>query len=213
MAVVPVRVALANDYEVVMRGLAAILHDHADRVEVVESTTATGVAANVDIILVDMFGRPPGDEEKLRRLVRENDAKVVIFSWQSYPAGAARAYGVAGTVHKGISGAELADALVAIHEGSRLPRSRSGTAPDGEAGWSGAEYGLGAREAEILALVVQGFTNQQIATQTYLSINTVKTYIRSCYRKLGFTNRAQAVAWGFQHAFGVEDPRQSPRSP
>ena len=48
-----------------------------------------------------------------------------------------------------------------------------------------------------------GLSNQQIADQLYLSINSVKTYIRSTYRKVGVSSRAQAVAWGIQHGFPV----------
>jgi DNA-binding CsgD family transcriptional regulator len=61
--------------------------------------------------------------------------------------------------------------------------------------------GLTAREAEVLALITQGFSNQEIAERSYLSINSVKTYIRTAYRKIGVTRRAQAVVWGMKHGF------------
>ena len=47
----------------------------------------------------------------------------------------------------------------------------------------------------------QGLSNQEIADELYLSINSVKTYIRSAYRKIDAVSRAQAVAWGIQHGF------------
>jgi two-component system, NarL family, response regulator LiaR len=43
--------------------------------------------------------------------------------------------------------------------------------------------------------------NEQIAEATYLSINTVKTYIRTAYRKMGVTRRSQAVLLGVEHGF------------
>ncbi len=58
-----------------------------------------------------------------------------------------------------------------------------------------------------LGLVVSGLSNQQIADRLYRSINSVKTYIRSAYRKLGVSSRAQAVAWGVQHGFPVDEER------
>ena len=67
--------------------------------------------------------------------------------------------------------------------------------------WPGAEHGLTAREAEVIALITQGLSNQEIAEQTYLSINSVKTYIRTAYRKIDVTRRSQAVAWGLKHGF------------
>jgi DNA-binding CsgD family transcriptional regulator len=45
-------------------------------------------------------------------------------------------------------------------------------------------------------------SNQDIASQLYVSINTVKTYIRSAYRKIGVTRRAQAVLWAVHHDLG-----------
>ena len=53
----------------------------------------------------------------------------------------------------------------------------------------------------VLALIVQGRTNQEIAEECFLSINSIKTYIRSAYRKVGISHRAQAVAWAIQHGF------------
>ena len=51
----------------------------------------------------------------------------------------------------------------------------------------------------MLALVTQGLSNQEIAETLYLSINSVKTYIRSTYRKMGVATRSQAVLWAIQH--------------
>lgn len=56
--------------------------------------------------------------------------------------------------------------------------------------------GLSARELEVLGLIAQGCTNQEIAQRLFLSINSIKTYIRTAYRKIGITRRAQAVRWG-----------------
>ncbi len=55
------------------------------------------------------------------------------------------------------------------------------------------------REREIMTLISAGYSNDVIATRLYLSLNTVKTHIRSGYRKAGVTTRAQAVLWGLRH--------------
>jgi DNA-binding NarL/FixJ family response regulator len=68
----------------------------------------------------------------------------------------------------------------------------------------GAEAGLSLREVEVLRLIAQGVTNHDIAGTLFLSINSVKTYIRSTYRKIGVANRAQAVAWALQNGFPAE---------
>ncbi len=53
---------------------------------------------------------------------------------------------------------------------------------------------LTAREREVTALLAQGMTNRQIAEQLVISEDTVKTHVRSIFRKLGVTDRAQAVS-------------------
>jgi DNA-binding CsgD family transcriptional regulator len=59
--------------------------------------------------------------------------------------------------------------------------------------------GLTGREVEVLELIAEGLTNQEIADRVYISINSVKTYIRSAYRKIGVNSRSQAAVWGLQH--------------
>ena len=65
--------------------------------------------------------------------------------------------------------------------------------------WPGKGAKLSAREAEVLALITQGYTNNDIASRSYLSINSVKSYIRSAYRKIGVERRSQAVRWGMEN--------------
>lgn len=67
------------------------------------------------------------------------------------------------------------------------------------ADWPGRNAGLSPREAEVIALITQGATNEEIARGCYLSINSVKSYIRSAYRKMGVERRRQAVLWGVRN--------------
>ena len=55
----------------------------------------------------------------------------------------------------------------------------------------------------MLVFIADGLTNQCIALQTNLSANTVKTYIRMAYRKIGVTRRPDAVRWGFENGLGM----------
>ena len=199
----PIRVALSNDYEIALLGLAAMLARHPEQVRIVDITTSPHIAHDPDVILFDTFGRLPEEDVKLRRMVAENDAKVVVYSWDDYPEEAARRAGAAGYVHKSASAAELVSAIVGLHDGSPA----ADVPPDGEPTqtWPGQGAGLSEREAEMLTFIVRGLTNEDIARRAYLSINTVKTYIRTAYRKIGATNRAQAVAWGFRNGFGSTD--------
>ena len=55
------------------------------------------------------------------------------------------------------------------------------------------------RERDVLELITNGYSNQQISQRLYLSINSVKTYVRPGYRKIGAETRSHAVIWGVRH--------------
>jgi NarL family two-component system response regulator LiaR len=198
-----VRVALVNDYEIVLEGLAATLARYTDRVQVVRLTTESGVDADVDVILYDTFGRLPNGE-KLHDVVGSTKAKVIVYTWSSYPVGTFLAEGAAACVHKGVAAKELVEVIVAVHEGRDAQRHDQDEAES----WPGREHGLSARESEVLIFVADGLSNQEIAARMFLSINSVKTYIRTSYRKLGVTRRAQAVRWAIEHGLRPDvEPR------
>lgn len=61
------------------------------------------------------------------------------------------------------------------------------------------------RETDMIVGIVHGLSNQDIADSLFLSINSVKTYIRSAYRKIGATTRSHAVIWAVTHGF-LDEP-------
>ena len=197
----PIRVALSNDYEIALLGLAQMLAAHPDRVQIVDLTTETKMPHAPDVILFDSFGRLPDDDAKLRRVIDANPAaKVVVYSWDDeYPQEAAERQGAAGYLRKSLSTGELVAAIAAIHDGSDPQPVDDDSAPT--ATWPGQAEGLSQRESEMLTFITRGLTNDEIARRAFLSVNTVKTYIRTAYRKIGVTSRSQAVAWGYQHGF------------
>jgi DNA-binding NarL/FixJ family response regulator len=199
----PIRVAIVNDYEIVVAGVAAMLAQHPDRVRVVELDSGLPVVSNVDVILYDTFGQVQGDGVDLQDLVNGSNAKVVIFSWNLQPDLVERAiaHGAHGYLSKGLKADEMVSALEAVHAGQIVTPAATDPIEHAEGEWPGREHGLTAREAEVLALITQGLSNQEIAERSYLSINSVKTYIRTAYRKIGVTRRAQAVGWGMKHGF------------
>jgi NarL family two-component system response regulator LiaR len=207
----PIRIAIVNDYEIVVAGVAAMLEPHRGRVSIVELDSGLPVLSDVDLILYDTFGQVQGDAVDLEDLVHGSEARVVIFSWNLQPELVEKAIGrgAAGYLSKGLSADEVVAAIEAIHIGDTVvPRESAESVDRGASGeWPGREAGLTAREAEVLALITQGLSNQEIASQTYLSINSVKTYIRTAYRKIGVARRSQAVAWGMRHGFEPDRAR------
>jgi DNA-binding NarL/FixJ family response regulator len=66
-----------------------------------------------------------------------------------------------------------------------------------------ADVGLTAREQTVLTLIAAGYSNDQIAAELYVSINTVKPAIRSIYSRLRVRTRTQAVAWAIEHGYAT----------
>src|ERR1700712_3903583 len=208
----PVHVALVDDYDVVVIGVAHMLDPYRDRVLIAELETDEPIKDDVDIALYDSFAQPETDQHEIEVLLENPHARrVVVYSWNFHPEllDRARELGVHGYLSKALAARELVAALEAVHAGeiviSETPKKKS--RPPTTLDWPGRREGLTDREAEILALITQGKSNADIAALTYLSPNTVKSYIRSVYRKIDVGSRTQAVLWGVDHGFTPDHRR------
>lgn len=216
-------VALVNDYEVVVRGLAHMFAGYGDRVRVVELDVNTTPGQQVDITLYDTFASPVyGDEQLAQIIANPRSGRVVIYSWDLLPGliEGGLPVGVSGFVPKSATSSDLVTALVRVHAGEDViiepAPTPAGPQPSEDSAevrppWPGHDVGLSHREAEVLALIAQGLSNQDIADQCYLSPNTIKSYIRSAYRRIGVDTRSQAVIWALRH--GMEQQEAAVRFP
>ncbi|QWC84513.1 response regulator transcription factor [Nocardioidaceae bacterium] len=208
-----IRVAIVNDYELVVQGLAAMLGRFGDRIDVVEVDSRMRVVSDVDIALYDTFGQPQGAELNISDVVTPGSAtKVVVYSWNHDPdlVEASFEAGAAGYVEKSVSGADLVDRLERVHAGEQVrPQVDQHDTVDGDVGdWPGQQHGLTPRESEVLALICQGFSNDHICSRTYITLNTLKGYIRNLYRKIGVDDRPNAILWGVDHGFRPDRVRR-----
>ncbi|GAA1874693.1 LuxR C-terminal-related transcriptional regulator [Lapillicoccus jejuensis] len=207
----PLTIALVDDYDVVLMGVARILDQYRDRVVIAEIDTNQPLHDTVDVVLYDSFAQPESDHEEIGVLVRNPAArKVVVYTWNFHPdlVASAREQGADGYLSKALPAAEFVAALEAVHAGQVVvsdPPRRAGSVTGLD--WPGRHEGITDREAEILALITQGKSNAEVAALTYLSPNTVKSYIRSLYRKIGVESRTQAVLWGVAHGFTPDHHR------
>ena len=207
----PITIALVDDYDVVVKGVANMLDPYRDRIVIAELDSTMPVEDVVDIVLYDSFAQPESDHEEIGVLVANPRARrVVVYTWNFHSdlVDSARRHGAHGYLSKTLPARELVAALEAVHSGEVVisevaARARSAPGLD----WPGRGEGLSDREAEILALITQGKSNADIARLTYLSPNTVKSYIRTIYRKLGVGSRTQAVLWGVKHGFTPDHHR------
>lgn len=193
-----IKVALVNDYDLVVRGLHQMLAEHPDDVEIVRPE-----ADEADVVLFDTFGSG-GMAARIPELTRNpRFKKVVAFSWNHSEEAVhvALSMGAAGYLSKGLGPQVLVTALRRVHAGEKVVLVRGAGGGSAAGLWPGQATGLTVREAETLALIVRGMSNREIADDLFLSENSVKTHIRHAYRKIGVTRRSQAVRWGYENGF------------
>ena len=202
---------MVDDYDVVLLGVAQMLDPYRDRVLIAELDTNEPVADRVDIVLYDSFAQPESDHNEISVLINNPRARRVgVYTWNFHPdlIRSALRQGVHGYLSKTLAARDLVAALEAVHTGETVvsdppPRPRSANGLN----WPGRGEGLTDRESEILALITQGKSNTEVATLTYLSPNTVKSYIRTIYRKINAGSRTQAVLWGVRNGFTPDHNR------
>ncbi len=198
-----VTVGILNDYEVVVRGVAAMLAPYDHRVRVVELDAGGQPTAPADVALFDTFAGRRHTLSRAAEMVRHGAARhVVLYTWDAAPAfvRAAQDVGVSGVILKTRSADMLVDGIERVVAGERV-----GFDTDASGRPTSRVVDLSDRESEVLALIAKGLTNAQIADELYLSIETVKTYVKRLYAKLDVHNRAQAAVAASSHQLTPRD--------
>ncbi|WP_309646926.1 response regulator transcription factor [Nocardioides sp.] len=198
------RLAIVSEDEVIVRGLVSVVADLAETVEVQEAPGPGPADAPVDVVLYDVMKLHHGAGEDLVRWVKETDAAVVAAARELRPdlADQALAMGVDGVIALSASTEEIRQVIQVAAFGDLMGDGTSASVdytlnPDRD----DDRAVLSARETDVLALVATGISNEEIARRLFLSINTVKTYVRTAYRKIGVSSRSQAVGWALQNGF------------
>ena len=206
----PLRVAIVDDDELIVEGLRGMMARHRDRVEVVgrvrltEDVISAAIDLGAEIVLVEVRLHGARGLDLAAQLVAGNPPfHVVIFTWDADERSVSEVLrlGASGYLLKSLSGEELVEHLLRVRRGdvvvdptvaARIATHAAEAADDQL--WPGSELGLTQRESEVLSLLVNGLSNRRIAEELFLGEETVKTHVRSIYRKLGVKHRAQAVA-------------------
>jgi len=205
---VPIRVLLADDHAVLRAGLRALIRAQPD-LDVVgeagdgDSALQKAIDTAPDVVVMDLTMPGGGGVRAIERIRHQCPAvRVLVLTMHDAPAylRSALAAGASGYVVKSAADSELLAAIRAVHRGrvvldpslaaavvySSLPRRAVGGSPAGP---------LSPREREVLDLIAQGYTNQQMADQLGLSVKTVETYRSRLVEKLGLRSRAELVRY------------------
>ena len=198
----------------VLHGLTAMLAHFDDDVVIVGTATSFEQARRVvdeeapNIVLSDVrLGRESGLDLVRELAATHPTVKVVmltVYDDEHYLFQALRA-GARGYVLKRIDAAGLVGHLLRVADGEiaidaalagRMAMSAARIS-SGEF-WPGANHGLTQRESEVLALLVAGHSNRGIASTLVVTEDTIKTHIRSLYRKLDVQDRGGAIAFALR---------------
>jgi DNA-binding NarL/FixJ family response regulator len=188
------RVALVNDYEIVLRGLETMLRPFRDRIEVIELDVEQNPDEIVDVALFDTYGHPRLGLDRVAELARDPHVRAVaVYTWSFAPEqfDAARAAGARGVLAKSMSAEALVDALQQIGRQEEFVSARFGRSV--RQPWPGYDLGLTLREGEVALFLAQGMRNRDIASALWVSENTVKTHLKSIFQKTSVSSRAEAI--------------------
>ncbi len=208
------RILLVDDHLLFRKGLARLLDaqpdfevvgEAADGLEAVEQTRAL----HPDLVLMDIRMPDCDGLEATRRIKAQMpEVRVVMLtvSDDEQDLTTAVRYGADGYLLKDLLPETLFQQLRGLVVGEApISRAMTGkllrqlTRQGRPAARPAATAVLSARECEVLALVVNGYSNREIAEDLGIARNTVKNHLRSILAKLGVRNRAQAAAYAVSH--------------
>jgi len=157
-----------------------------------------------DVLIIDIGGLPDGGVEGVQEFIKSAPmCKLVVLTSLDDVGSVSKALaaGIQGYILKGVTGAELVEAIATIHNGhpyitsklaSRLLTEAKG-GPLSAIREPNPKLDLSYREQQVLIRISRGLTNKEIATQLGLNERTIKHYLTQLFKKMQVRNRLQAI--------------------
>ena len=205
-----IRVLLVDDHEMVRLGVSSYLSIQSD-VEVVgeaengEDGYEKAMALRPDVILMDLVMEVMDGIESTKKILKEwPEARILIVTSviddeKVYPAIEA---GASGYLLKTSTAHEIANAIRKTYNGERVLEPEVTTKMMEQLSNRNRHVlheELTNREQEILLLIAQGMSNQEIADELFITLKTVKTHVSNILAKLEVEDRTQAAIYAFKH--------------
>lgn len=207
-------VCVVSAQPIIAAGIRALLAESTDGSSPYHAVSDPAEAA---VVIYDVFNLAladhPANEQGLRDLVAAHPGRVLALSRLLQPGLTARALsiGAAAPISVSADSDELAALVEAAARGELVTDPQLVGRYDADlAQVLQAAVELTPRQKTVLSRVAAGYTNEEIAAELFISLNTLKSTIRGAYARIGVTNRASAVAWAIAHGYhgaDVRDPR------
>ena len=210
-----IRVLIADDHAVLRAGLNMLLNTQADMEVIGEASNSDEAVSKTielvpDVLLLDIAMPGPGGIDVIRKVkAAELPVAILVLTMhedEGYFREALKA-GALGYIPKKAAETELISAIRMVHRGEvflypSLTKNLVKELIYGDTLDKGVESDsydrLSQREKELLPLVAQGYTNQQIADRLFLSVKTVETYKARMMEKLDLQDRVELVRYALQ---------------
>jgi NarL family two-component system response regulator LiaR len=215
----PIRVIIVDDHAMLRKGLRFFLTSY-DDLELVGEAGSGKEAIQIcgelapDVVLMDMV-MADMNGAAATQIIRERNPSIQVLALTSFQErdlieGALQA-GAIGYLLKNVSAQDLAHAIREAHAGrsTLAPEATDVLVRVAQQKAVRPDYGLTAREGEVLALLAEGLTNAEIADRLVISIATAKFHVGNILSKLAVTTRTEAAALAWQQNL-VQD-RPEPR--
>lgn len=209
-----IRVLIVDDHAVVRGGLRLFLIAFEDLDLVGEAGNGKQALdlcdkLEPDVVLMDLL-MPVMDGVQTTRVIRDHYPQIQVIALTSFEeedlVQAALEAGAISYLLKNVSASELAAAIRAAHAGRATLAPEAAEALIHGTRTSGLGHNLTDRETEVLALMVEGLSNADIAERLVVSRSTVKFHVSNVLSKLGVGSRSEAVAFALQHHL-IPSPR------
>lgn len=205
-----IKLLLVDDHQMVRLGLSSYFSIQDDMEVIGEAEDGQegvnqALSLRPDVILMDLvMDGMDGIEATKEILAQWPEARIIIVTSfiddeKVFPAMEA---GASGYMLKTSSASEIADAILSAYEGDTVFEEEV-TQKIIERDHMPQEYllhdDLTNRETEILQLIAQGLSNQEIADECFITLKTVKTHVSNILSKLDVSDRTQATIYAFKH--------------
>jgi len=204
-----IRIVIVDDHTMLRRGLVFFLKGFEDLELVGEAASAQAAVdlcakTRPDVVLMDMM-LPDKTGAEATRVILDCNPEVKVLMLTSFQdqelVEQALKSGAIGYLLKNVAASDLAQAIRDAHAGrSTLAPEAADSLVQAARSWGHREdYGLTAREKQVLALLADGLTNAQIAERLVISVATVKFHVGGILGKLGVSSRTEATSLAWQH--------------
>ena len=204
-----IKVLVTDDHAISRAGLAGVLQAERDIIvvgEAVDGQDAVKKASklNPDIVIMDVL-MPQMDGLKAGKAIKQQlpDTKIIMLTISEREDHLFQAlrFGAQGYLSKDSAIEEIVDAVRRVNEGKVMLSPPLATKLVAELRDVREEPSISRREMQVLQMLGEGLSNEEMAKQLYISESTIRTYIHRIMEKLRLKSRSEAVVYAINHRF------------